>query len=133
MLQTIFESNPMAITVVDRNGFIKIANSAAENILRLTRTEISQRCYDAPEWTITDLTGNPFPVENLPFVIAKSTLAPVYNVRHAISHDGNERILTASSHLSKTSQSRSGTQSGGKRVRPPCAVSSEPPRWELAC
>lgn len=92
MLQTIFESNPMAITVVDRNGFIKIANSAAENILRLTRTEISQRCYDAPEWTITDLTGNPFPVENLPFVIAKSTLAPVYNVRHAISHDGNERI-----------------------------------------
>ena len=92
MLQTIFESNPMAVTVVDRNGRITVANSSAEKILRLTRTEISQRCYDAPEWTITDLDGNPFPVENLPFVMAKSTLAPVYNVRHAISHNGSERI-----------------------------------------
>ncbi|MBN2718033.1 MAG: PAS domain S-box protein, partial [Deltaproteobacteria bacterium] len=92
LLNRIYETTPMAIVVVNRDGQIRLANLCAEKVLRLAKGEISGRCYDAPEWTITDFDGNPFPADALPFSIVQRTLAPVGNIRHAITHPNGEKI-----------------------------------------
>ncbi|MBN2340268.1 MAG: PAS domain S-box protein [Deltaproteobacteria bacterium] len=87
LLLHIFETVPIAITVINADGQIVRANSAAEKTLRLTKSQIAQRTYNDPQWEISDFDGNPFSLEKLPFIIVKKTLQPVHNIRHAIRHE----------------------------------------------
>ena len=81
--------------MVDTEGRIAFANTPAEEILGLTKDEITTRTYDAPEWRITDEEGGPFPEEALPFRRVKETGAPVYGVCHAIEWpDGRSTLLS---------------------------------------
>jgi PAS domain-containing protein len=59
----IMETSPVGIVVVDRNGQITFANPRAEEIFGLSRDEVGERTFNAPEWHITDFEGNPFPEE----------------------------------------------------------------------
>lgn len=98
LLNRIMETSPNAITVVGAQGEITFANSPAEEILGLTRAEITARTYDAPEWRITDEEGGPFPEEALPFRRVKETGEPVYGVCHAIEWpDGGRTLLSINS------------------------------------
>jgi len=84
LVERIAATSPCGITVTDRDGNITFANAAAEQVLGLTRDEITQRTYNAPEWGITDYAGNPLPDEELPFCRVRDSLQTVYNIRHAI-------------------------------------------------
>ncbi len=93
LLSRLTETSPAGITMVDRRGQITFANSRAEQVLGLTRDEITRRTYNAPDWRITDYEGKPFPEERLPFHQVMASGRPVYGVRHAIEHPDGQRIL----------------------------------------
>jgi len=93
-LSSIFQTIPDGIIIVNREGQITAANPAAEKILRLTRSNITERVYNDLSWAITTPEGDPFPDEALPFVQVMRTGKPVYGIEHAIAHaDGTKTIL----------------------------------------
>jgi PAS domain S-box-containing protein len=92
-LTRVIETSPVGIIIVDRSGTIAFANAAAEGILGLSRSEIAGRKYNAPEWSITDYEGGPFPDEELPFRRVMETGLSVQNVRHAIEHPDGRRVF----------------------------------------
>jgi len=87
------ETNPAGITVVDKEGNIVFANPQAEQVLGLTKDEITQRAYNDPEWQITAWDASPFPDKDLPFQRVMTTSQPVFDVRHAIEWPSKKRIL----------------------------------------
>ena len=97
LLERIFETSPVAITVLDVHGNITRANDRAEEVLGLTPNNIESRAYNDPIWRHTTVEGKPLPDESQPFVIVMKTGKPVYDVRHAIEWpDGRRRILSIS-------------------------------------
>lgn len=95
LLERIFETSPVAITVLDVDGNITRANDRAEEVLGLTPNNIESRAYNDPIWRHTTVDGKPLPNESQPFVVVMKTGKPVYDVRHAIEWpDGRRRILS---------------------------------------
>jgi PAS domain S-box-containing protein len=95
LIARLMDTSPISITMVNHRGEIIFANDRAEEVLGLTRDEITGRTYDMPDWHITDVNGGPFPPEALPFQRVMTTKAPVYDVRHAIEWaDGQRRLLS---------------------------------------
>ena len=91
----IMETSPVGITTVDEKGNITYANSRAEEILGLSKDEITARSYNTPLWNHTDLDGRPLPENEMPFYVVKTTQQSVYNIRHGISWpDGRWVILS---------------------------------------
>lgn len=90
-LAEITEAVPLGIVFVDNGGQITYANSQAERILRLDRSEIAGRTYDDPAWKITSLDGGEFPPDHLPFARVAATLQTVRDVQHAIEHANGTR------------------------------------------
>jgi PAS domain S-box-containing protein len=95
LLRGITETSIAAITVADAHtGQLTFANDRAEDILGLEPSDIVDRTYNDPEWNITDLDGEPFPDEKLPFRQVIETGEPVFGVEHAIEWpDGRRRAL----------------------------------------
>jgi PAS domain S-box-containing protein len=93
LLRLVNETSPVGITVVNCEGQITFANGRAEEVLGLTKDQITQRAYNAPVWRITDYDGNPFPDEALPFKRIIATGQAVYDVRHAIEWPDGRRVL----------------------------------------
>jgi PAS domain S-box-containing protein len=93
LVARIAETSPVGITVVNRAGQIVFANAQAQRVLGLTKDGITQRTYNAPEWRITDYTGNLFPDEELPFRRVMTTGQPVFDVRHAIEWPTGQRVF----------------------------------------
>ncbi|MBD2111473.1 MULTISPECIES: PAS domain S-box protein [Cyanophyceae] len=93
-LFSIFETIPNGVVILDAQGQLVSANSAAEKILRLTRSNLASRAYNDPAWVITAIDGQPFKEEDLPFAQVMRTGAAVHGVEHAITHDdGTQSIL----------------------------------------
>ncbi|MBS3765823.1 PAS domain-containing protein, partial [Candidatus Bipolaricaulota bacterium] len=87
--------SPAAVTKVDRDCNYVYANSKAEELLGLEKSEIQNRTYNDPNWKITDFEGNEFPEEELPFQQVKNTRDPVFDVKFAIERpDGKHRLLS---------------------------------------
>ncbi|MFA6002201.1 MAG: PAS domain S-box protein [Thermoleophilia bacterium] len=84
LLAKILETSLVGITVVDAEGQFFFANRKAEEILGLTKSEITGRVYNDPEWRITTFDGGHLPDEELPFQKVRDTGKTVENVRHAI-------------------------------------------------
>lgn len=93
IISSIALASPVGIVFVDSTGQITFANPVAEKILGLSKDEITRRCYNAPEWQITDAEGNPFPDDDLPFQQVMRTRQPVKDVRHAIRWPSGRRVL----------------------------------------
>lgn len=92
-LTRIVETIAEGITIVDARGHITFANAAAERILGLSRSDITQRTYNDPGWKITSPEGKPFPEEELPFARVIRTGEPVYDVEHAIEGPEGTRVI----------------------------------------
>ncbi len=93
----IISDGPLAITIVDGNGSIVFANRQAEDVLGLKCSEIAGRAYNAPAWHITNLDGEPYPDEDLPFRKIMATGKAVHTIQHAILWpDGTRKILSIS-------------------------------------
>ncbi|MFB6301737.1 MAG: PAS domain S-box protein [Haloferacaceae archaeon] len=94
-VERLFETSPVAITIVAPDGTIRRANDHAEEVLGLTRSEITDRTYDDPEWGIIDENGDPIPSEELPFERVRDTGEPVFDYEHGIEWpDGTRRWLS---------------------------------------
>ncbi|MGC9356602.1 MAG: response regulator [Anaerolineae bacterium] len=95
LVARLMETSPVSITVANQDGEIIFANARAEEMLGIVANEITGLGYNAPQWHITGLDGEPFPDEALPFQRVMRTKGPVYNVRHAIEGpDGRRRFLS---------------------------------------
>lgn len=94
-LRGITENSPVGITQVDSEGTIRFANPRAVDLLGLTESEIKGRTFDAPEWKITTIDGEPMSIEDLPFSIVMRTGKPAFRIEHAIHWpDGRQVILS---------------------------------------
>ncbi len=90
-----FELCPTGIVILDKEGKITYANYRVENILGLSKNEITQLTYNAPKWEITDLEGNIVPDAELPFAKAIETRKAIDNVQHAIKiPNGKHKFLS---------------------------------------
>ncbi|MFW6296240.1 MAG: PAS domain S-box protein, partial [Halothece sp.] len=94
-LSLIFETIPNGIAILDQQGRIIAANVAAEKILRLTRSHLTNLVYNYPTWNVSSVDHQPFPKEKLPFSQVMQTGESVYGVEYGIQHDdGTEIILS---------------------------------------
>jgi PAS domain S-box-containing protein len=93
LLESITNTSPVGITVIDKDGRISFANPVAEKILGLSENKVKQRYYNDPLWHITDLSGKPFPEERLPFFQVMHTGMPVFGIKHAIEWPDGQRIF----------------------------------------
>ena len=84
MFSKALELSPTSVFIVNKDGEIIYANNKAEKILGISKKEITQLTYNAPQWEITDFEGNPFPDEELPFSRIMKFGKPIENVQHAI-------------------------------------------------
>jgi len=92
-LNRVMETSPVGIVMVDREGRITLANTRAEEILGLERSDILNRLYNDPAWHITDIEGNPFPDDRLPFQRVRRGGSPVFSMEHAVVWPDNRRVL----------------------------------------
>ena len=96
-LHRLTETVPVGITMFDGAGRIVFANSFALNLLEISRSEILSRSIASPEWEITDLSGNPFPLEERPFYRVLNTGQPVNNISYiVITPSGKKKYLSVS-------------------------------------
>jgi len=93
LVARIMECSPVGITMVNREGRITFANARAEQLLGLSRDEITGRAFNAPEWRITDYEGNPVPDEDLPFSRVMRSKQPVNDILQAIDRPDGRRVL----------------------------------------
>ncbi len=93
LLRKVMETSPVGIVVLDRRGEILFANAFSEQLLGLERSRISGRTYNAPEWEISSVEGDPFPEEKLPFRRVMDSGEPVFDVRHAVSRPDGARVF----------------------------------------
>jgi len=97
LISQIMETSPAGITMVDRDGQITFANTAAESVLGLSKDQITQRTYNATDWQITDFKGEPFPDEQLLFRRVMDSGESVFDVRHAIQWPDGRRVFLSAS------------------------------------
>jgi PAS domain S-box-containing protein len=93
LLSRMMETSPAGIVVLNRAGEIAFVNVRAEQILGLTKDEVSGRTYNDPDWQIQTLEGSPFAEADLPFVQVMRTQQPVFNVQHAIQDPDGKRVI----------------------------------------
>jgi PAS domain S-box-containing protein len=89
----IVKTSPVGIVVVDRSGRITFANSRAEQILGLTKDEMTRGTYNAPDWYFTDHDGHPLPDKDLPFLRAMAVGQLVYGMHQSIKWPNGRRTL----------------------------------------
>lgn len=88
----VFETSPVAKTVLDTDGSIVRANARAEELLGLSSFEIEGRDYDGPEWRMTDPGGEPIPPGKLPFDRVMASGSPVNGDELVVERPDGERV-----------------------------------------
>jgi PAS domain S-box-containing protein len=83
-LQDLFDTMSEGVVLISPNGEITQANPGAESILGLTRSEIQERNYVAPQWEILRPDGSPMPPEEMAGPRAMTEKQPVMNVEMGI-------------------------------------------------
>ncbi len=95
LFRSVTFTSPSGIVVVNAQGAIIYANQRAEEILGISKKDITALTYDAPSWKHTDYDGNPWLNDQQPFVRVMQTKQAVWDVRHAIETDTGKRIYLA--------------------------------------
>ncbi|MFP4509826.1 MAG: chemotaxis protein CheB [Spirochaetaceae bacterium] len=95
LLMRILETNPTAITMLDASGKIIFANSEAEGLFGLTRSDMGSMKYNDEAFHITDEDGNPIPSEQLPFARLMSTKDSVHKYVHCITRPDGGRVTVS--------------------------------------
>ncbi|MEA5409367.1 PAS domain S-box protein [Haloarculaceae archaeon H-GB2-1] len=91
-VQHLFDTSPVAKTVLDTDGTIVQANKRAEELLGLPRSEIAGRAYDETDWNIVDEDGTPIPSEDLPFSVAMRTGEAVFGSELGVEGPDGETV-----------------------------------------
>jgi PAS domain S-box-containing protein len=94
-MNRIVETVTEGIYIVNAEGRIEFVNAAAEKIFGLPRSELYQRAFNDPGWTLTNLNGSAFGPDDYPFAKVRNTLKPVRNIEFIVSqHDGFKIIVS---------------------------------------
>ena len=93
--ERLLKTSPVGIAILDSSGAFVRANDRAEEVLGLSKSEITNREYDDPGWEIVDAAGNPIPAADLPFRRVIETGRPLYEYEMGIRvADGSLRWLS---------------------------------------
>ncbi len=96
LTEAIIDTAPIAITMVDKEGKIKFANSFALTLFGITKDESLKLHYDSTTLRIASFEGNAMPKEELPFSLIKKTYEPVYNILHTVEIKEKKLYLSVS-------------------------------------
>lgn len=92
--RTLVETMAEATLIFDADGRISFANAAAEELLGLETSELSDRTYNDPKWRITTAEGAPLSDQELPFQRVMESGRTVRNAEHVVERpDGERRTL----------------------------------------
>jgi two-component system, chemotaxis family, CheB/CheR fusion protein len=91
LLISVLDNSPIASTILNKDGRITYANHMAEEVLGITKDEITLRHYNAPHWRISYENGDKYPNEKLPFFLVMNTGKPVFDIVHVIEWPGGEK------------------------------------------
>ncbi|AXR81068.1 PAS domain S-box protein [Natrarchaeobaculum sulfurireducens] len=92
LTETIVETSPIGITIVDRDGKLRFANDRAEELFARSRERIDELSFDDPEWDEITLDGTPLERESLPFLRILETGGPLYDQRSGVLRPDGERV-----------------------------------------
>jgi len=101
-LNTITTTSPVGILFFDANGQITYANPRAEKILGISYASILERTYNAPQWCLTTIDGNPIPDEELPFRRAMKSDQPLLDLDLVIVWPDGRRVILSVNHMRLT-------------------------------
>jgi diguanylate cyclase (GGDEF)-like protein/PAS domain S-box-containing protein len=93
LLARVMETSPVGILIIDEGGAIIGASDRAEQILSITKEELSQGAFNINQWRLLDYDGNYLPEEALPFSQVLATRQALYNLCHALELPNGKRIL----------------------------------------
>jgi len=100
LCKIVADASPVGFTYTDASGSVIFANRAAQRILGLKQDETNEGVvgnhhwtFNDPNWKITDLAGNPFPEEMLPFSVVKRSKKATFGIRHGIEWKDGTRVL----------------------------------------
>jgi diguanylate cyclase (GGDEF)-like protein/PAS domain S-box-containing protein len=93
LLAQVMETSPVGILIIDERGAIIGASDRAEQILDITKEELSQGAFNINQWRLLDYDGNYLPDEALPFPQVLTTRQALYNLCHALELPNGKRIL----------------------------------------
>ena len=93
LVAKIMDTSPVGIIMAKPNGEITYANTQAEQILGLNRSQILSRLYSDPDWQVTTTDGNTLPLDNYPISMVLRTGKAVNNIRHAIHWPNGRRVI----------------------------------------
>ncbi len=91
-IDTVFQTIAEGIVEINLEGHIIYANHSAENILRLSKTEIESRYFSSIDWKQMDKNGNPISPSELPLaqaIIQKKQVGPI---EHCIKSPEGELV-----------------------------------------
>ncbi|WP_424002152.1 PAS domain S-box protein [Haloarcula salina] len=91
-IESVLESSPVAIAVLDRDGTVLRANGYAKEVLGLETVEILGRPTEGTEWRVFDDRTDLLDVDDLPFDHVVSTGEPVYGHEHAVEQSDGETV-----------------------------------------
>jgi PAS domain S-box-containing protein len=89
----LMETSPVGILVVDAEGRLSFANTAAALILERRREEITLLDYSSAAWRFTDHQGQPLPADELPFLRPLRGGGTVRNAPMAFESRSGQRVL----------------------------------------
>ena len=89
---TIIETSPIGITIVDSDGEIQFANDRAEEIFGRNKEQLTGLEFDDPEWDEIDANGEPRAADALPFPRIIATETPLYDQVSGVARPDGERV-----------------------------------------
>lgn len=95
LLDRIFETSPTGIVVLTPEGSITRCNDRAESLLGMAETDIEGKGYEEPEWTFTDLTGEPVSESEHPFVRVRDSLGPIFGQEYRMERPHADPIFVS--------------------------------------
>ena len=90
--ETIVETSPIGITIVDSDGEMEFANDRAEEIFGRSKEQINDLDFDDSDWDEVDVDGEPLPDDEKPFPQIVASGEPVFDHHSGISRPNGERV-----------------------------------------
>ncbi|MDG5819944.1 PAS domain-containing protein [Natronococcus sp. A-GB7] len=90
--ETIVETSPVGITIVDDDGELQFANDRAEEIYGRSKDQINDLSFDDSDWNEVDVDGGPLPDEEKPFPKILESGEPIFNHISGVSRPDGERV-----------------------------------------